>query len=97
MCVCVFVGWKEAISAEHLKLELPAEPEPPGCNQTQNDFSALATLASNSHESSINVASENRQVDEGHFSLASKKYKARTRKNPEKGVKIKYIPRQKVA
>ena len=79
-----------------MKVEVPAEPEPPGRDQTQNDFSAVANVASNSHESSGNVASVNRQVDVGHFSIVSKKSKARTRKNPEKGIKIKYIPRQKV-
>ncbi|CAI9092255.1 OLC1v1027448C1 [Oldenlandia corymbosa var. corymbosa] len=88
--------WKEAISAEHLKLEVPAEPEAPGLNQNREENSLSSDQASNSRKNSIDGASNHLQLDEGQFSSTNKKSKARIRKKPEKGVKIKYIPRQKV-
>ncbi|KAL3524292.1 hypothetical protein ACH5RR_017126 [Cinchona calisaya] len=89
--------WKEAISAEHVKLVLSSEPEPPGCPQTQNDSSLLSALVSHSPESSVNVDFENQQLDAVHFSSTGRDAKPKVRTNPNKGVKIKYIPKQKVA
>lgn len=91
--VYICVGWEEAISAEHVKLVLSAEPEPLGCPESQIDISALAALAAYSEE----IDFENQQLDAGHFSSTGRNVKAKNRTNSEKGVKIKYIPKQKVA
>lgn len=75
--------WKEAISAEHVKLVLSEEPELPGFRENQIDISALDF--------------GNQQVDMGRISSPGRNTKAKNRTNPEKGVKTKYIPKQKVA
>lgn len=90
----LYVGWKEAISAEHVELVLSAEPEPLGCPQTQNDSSAFAALTS--YESSVNVDFENQQLDAVHFSSTGRNAKSRIRTNLEMGGKLGYIHKQKV-
>nr|XP_027103753.1 uncharacterized protein LOC113725006 [Coffea arabica] len=76
--------WKEAISAEHvMTLVLSEESDLPGLPENQIDISALDF--------------ENGQVDLGRISSTGGITKAKNRTNPEKGVKIKYIPKQKVA
>ena len=80
----MYVGWKEAISAEHvMTLVLSEESDLPGLPENQIDISALDF--------------ENGQVDLGRISSTGGITKAKNRTNSEKGVKIKYIPKQKVA
>lgn len=89
--------WKEAISSDHVKLVLSAEPEPPGGTQTQNDFSVAISVASEISENSVLGNAESQVSVVGLFSSNSRNAKEKIRTNTDKSVKIKYIPKQKVA
>lgn len=89
--------WKEAISSDHVKLVLSADPEPLGGTQTQNDFSVAISVASDIGENSILGDAESQVSVVGLFSANSRNAKGKIRTNTDKSVKIKYIPKQKVA
>ncbi|KAF8380224.1 hypothetical protein HHK36_027706 [Tetracentron sinense] len=87
--------WKEAIAADHVKLVLSLESEPPGCTENiQNDAQVAAPLSSDFYKRSILGSAENRLANVGCLepSVASK---AKFRAKPEKGCKLKYIPKQR--
>ncbi|XP_058205945.1 uncharacterized protein LOC131319613 isoform X1 [Rhododendron vialii] len=86
--------WKEAIAADHVKLVLSAESEPPGCPDSGNDGEVVKT--SSDHRRSILGNAENVLANVGPFeSKATNAVKAKIRIKPEKGVTIKYIPKQR--
>ncbi|KAG5558609.1 hypothetical protein RHGRI_008529 [Rhododendron griersonianum] len=86
--------WKEAIAADHVKLVLSAESEPPGCPDNGNDGEVVKT--SSDHRRSILGNAENVVANVGPFeSKATDAVKAKFRIKPEKGVTIKYIPKQR--
>lgn len=92
---CVFFpGWKEAIAADHVKLVLSPESEPPGCPDSGNDSEVVKT--SSDHRRRILGNAENVLANVGPFeSKATDAVKAKFRIKPEKSVTIKYIPKQK--
>ncbi|KAI4351707.1 hypothetical protein L6164_006040 [Bauhinia variegata] len=89
--------WKEAISSNHVKLVLSPDPAPPA--SPERPYSEAACQSSNvDRYSSILTSTENQLVNVGFESAnaaGAAKFKLRT--NPEKGIKIKYIPKQKTA
>ncbi|XP_057952845.1 uncharacterized protein LOC131146964 isoform X2 [Malania oleifera] len=89
--------WKEAISTDHVKLVLSPESEPPGCPDVQNDCQVEAPSSSNFVKRSILGSAENRLANGVTFepSSATGAAKAKIRTKPEKGVKLKYIPKQR--
>ncbi|CAK9185045.1 unnamed protein product [Ilex paraguariensis] len=87
--------WKEAISADHVKLVLCPEPEPRGCSSAENDLQVVTPASEIHNRSSLGVA-ENRLADvEAVEPSVIGNAKAKIRTKPEKGFKIKYIPKQK--
>lgn len=93
------VGWKEAISREHVKLVLTPEPGYPndGQNEYQVGAGGQAAASSDLQEHNILGNAENRlamvETLESSTTGIAKPNKFRTK--PDKGVKIKYIPRQR--
>ncbi|KAK6936825.1 hypothetical protein RJ641_033855 [Dillenia turbinata] len=72
--------WKEATTADHVKLVLTPDCESPGCLQ----------------KGSVLVNAENRLANLGNQDqLAAGTTKTKYRTKPEKGVKLKYIPKQR--
>ncbi|XP_061999928.1 uncharacterized protein LOC133717261 isoform X1 [Rosa rugosa] len=85
--------WKEAIAGDHVELVLFQGSEPPRCPDSDNEVAAIHSLR---FRRSILGNAENRLVNvealESPIAGAGKvKYRS---KKPEKGVKIKYIPKQ---
>ncbi|XP_052201262.1 uncharacterized protein LOC127807449 [Diospyros lotus] len=84
--------WKEAIAADHVKLVLSPEPETesPGRCDTGNDGQTVAPSSDPPRRSILGDADNARVVVEpstvGTVNLRTK---------PEKGVKMKYIPKQR--
>ncbi|XP_030532958.1 uncharacterized protein LOC115742672 isoform X1 [Rhodamnia argentea] len=84
--------WKEAIAADHVKLLLLPESEPPGSPKTQTDSQGSPEFG----ERSILGNAENRIVNGGNFgSLASGIAKVGNRERLDKSFKKKYIPKQR--
>ncbi|KAF8040574.1 hypothetical protein BT93_B2720 [Corymbia citriodora subsp. variegata] len=84
--------WKEAITADHVKLLLLPESEPPGSPETQTDCQGAPEFG----ERSILGNAENRIVNGGDFgSLASGIAKVNNRAKLDKSFKKKYIPKQR--
>lgn len=87
--------WKEAITADHVKLVLSPDSEPPRCPEMENDSELVASQSSNLHKRSVLGSAENRLVNAGAFdSSITRSVKEKYRAKPEKGVKKKYIPKQ---
>lgn len=81
-----------------MTLVLSPEPECQGCDAPQTDrpVSASASKASDIEERSILGSAENRMVDTRALeSSTNGPAKAKFRTKPEKGVKIKYIAKQR--
>ncbi|KAM7499675.1 hypothetical protein LguiA_024089 [Lonicera macranthoides] len=90
--------WKEAISGEHVKLVLTPEPVYPDDGQNEYQVGAgPAAASSDLQEHNILGNAENRlamvETLESSTTGIAKPNKFRTK--PDKGVKIKYIPRQR--
>ncbi|XP_057762235.1 uncharacterized protein LOC130982297 [Arachis stenosperma] len=73
--------WKEAMSSNHLLL-IVSDYEPPGCQEIQDSRMAVC---------------QSSEVTVKRLAAASKVAKSNHRMKPEKGTKIKYIPKQKTA
>lgn len=87
--------WKEAIAADHVKLVLSPDSEPPKCPEMENVSELVVSQSSNLHKRSILGSTENRLVNAGAFeSSTTRIVKEKYRTKPEKGVKKKYIPKQ---
>lgn len=84
MCYISDVGWKEAIASDHVKLVIFTESEPPGCTEPAADNLLKA-------DDNNNFASS-----EALESSASATVKAKFRPMPEKGTKLKYIPKKRI-
>uniref|UniRef100_A0A5B7ARF1 C2H2-type domain-containing protein n=1 Tax=Davidia involucrata TaxID=16924 RepID=A0A5B7ARF1_DAVIN len=86
--------WKEAIAADHVKLVLSPESEPPGCSNADDDCQ-VADSSSDLDKLSVPGNVENRLANVGALeSSTTGTGKAKFRTKPDKGVKIKYIPKQ---
>lgn len=89
--------WKEAIAAEHVTLVLPAESESSRYPEVQGDFQG-ALFQSDFHRRSVFSNAENQLVNavalESSTTGAPKAPKFRIK--PEKGTKIKYIPKHRI-
>ena len=83
-------GWKEAMSSNHVELVVSSDSEPPGCQEIR-DFRIAECQSSEVNKCNILANAENR------LPATSKVTKAKPRMKPEKGTKIKYIPKQKTA
>lgn len=87
--------WKEAIAADHVKLVLAPESEPPGCPDTENDYQVVIP-SSDDHGCHVLGNAENLLDSTVALeSMTTGTVKAKFRTKPEKGIKIKYIPKQK--
>ncbi|KAF7813144.1 uncharacterized protein G2W53_034120 [Senna tora] len=82
--------WKEAISSNHVKLVLSPNSEPPGHQETQ-ECEQAAYRSSNGDKCGILASADNQ------LSATSGAAKSKARMKPEKGIKIKYIPKQRTA
>ncbi|KAI3920207.1 hypothetical protein MKX01_017864 [Papaver californicum] len=88
--------WKEAIAADHVKLVLSPETELPECVENQ-DVQVTAHLPSESCNRSILGSAENRSAGTNGPERAKNgtskhaKFKAK----PERGYKLKYVPKQR--
>ncbi|XP_028773222.1 uncharacterized protein LOC114730336 [Neltuma alba] len=80
--------WKKAISSNHVKLVLSPDSKLPRCMEAQ-DCELVACQSSDIDKCSIFASAEPR--------LPATLSKSRIRMKPEKGVKIKYIPKQRTA
>ena len=84
----VDAGWKEAITADHVKLNLPSDSESSVCFETQNDpETSSAFQPSNFDRHAISITLEPPK------SSANEAGKTKLRTKFEKGAKIKYIPK----
>lgn len=93
MTTILCAGWKEAITGDHVQLVLFQDSEPPRCPDSDCEVAVTHSLR---FKRSILGNAENRLVNveaiESPIAVATKvKYRS---KKPEKGVKIKYIPKQ---
>lgn len=89
--VLIDAGWKEAISAEHVRLVLTSEHESPSRPDVQDDDSMMS-LGSDANELGVLGNAENWP-----FSATSGKVQVKFRPKPGKSLKVKYIPKQKAA
>ncbi|KAI9084214.1 hypothetical protein K1719_033885 [Acacia pycnantha] len=80
--------WKKAISSSHVKLVLSPDSAPPRCLEAQ-DCELAACQSSNIDKCCIFASAETR--------LSAISSKPKIRMKPERGVKIKYIPKQRTA
>ncbi|KAF8412251.1 hypothetical protein HHK36_000211 [Tetracentron sinense] len=89
--------WKEAIAADHLKLVLSLESEPPGClEKIQNDVQVAAPWPLDPGKCSILSNAENRLANVGLLEPSTTgASKAKFRAKPEKSCKLKYMPKQR--
>ncbi|KAI5347071.1 hypothetical protein L3X38_014950 [Prunus dulcis] len=86
--------WKEAIAADHVELVLLQDSDPPRCPDNQND-GEVESSHSLKFKRSILGNAENRLVNvEGLEVPTAGAAKVKYRTKPEKGLKIKYIPKQ---
>ncbi|XP_014514562.1 uncharacterized protein LOC106772577 [Vigna radiata var. radiata] len=84
--------WKEAISSDHVKLVFTPDSEPPGGQSVQDcELAADAYLSSDADKCGVLASTENR------FPATSGVARSKPKTKPEKGMKIKYIPKQKAA
>lgn len=87
-----YTGWKEAISSDHVKLVFTPDSEPPGGQSVQDcELAADAYLSSDADKCGVLASTENR------FPATSGVARSKPKTKPEKGMKIKYIPKQKAA
>ncbi|XP_043717431.1 uncharacterized protein LOC122665365 [Telopea speciosissima] len=87
--------WKEAIAADHVKLVLCMENEPAGCLENHDDVLLPAQFVSDGCERSILGNAENRLVGVGLEPSTTGPAKTKFRGKPEKGYRLKYIPKQR--
>ncbi|KAI8007409.1 hypothetical protein LOK49_LG07G00376 [Camellia lanceoleosa] len=87
--------WKEAIAADHVKLVLAPESEPPGCPDTENDYQVVIPSSDDHGRHVLGNAENLLDSTVALESMTTGTVKAKFRTKPEKGVKIKYIPKQK--
>ncbi|KAL2324549.1 hypothetical protein Fmac_023607 [Flemingia macrophylla] len=80
--------WKEVISSNHVKLVVSPDFEPFGCQPLLN-CELAACQSSNADKCGIVANTENRLL------ATSGVAKPKPKSKPEKGMKIKYIPKQK--
>lgn len=81
-----------------MKLVLSSASEPPGCPEIENDSEVVASQPSNFHKRSILGNADNLLVNAGAYeSSTTRNVKDKYRTKPEKGVKKKYIPKQRNA
>lgn len=93
-------GWKEAISMDHVTLVLTPDPEPTDFAEIENDNRETTSQSLKFHKRSILGDAENLllnvQIAGSTAAGAAKtKFKTKFRTKPEKGMKIKYIPKQR--
>ena len=79
-----------------MKLVLSTNPEPSGSREIL-EFEQATGHSSNVEGHNILASTENRLVNTGLESATSGAAKSRLRTKPEKGIKTKYIPKQKTA
>ncbi|XP_020540645.1 uncharacterized protein LOC105648450 isoform X2 [Jatropha curcas] len=88
--------WKEAIAAEHVKLVLSSDLKSSEGIEIQNDCLVSVAQSSDTKKSGFLGNPENQLVDVVvHESSTAGAGKAKFRTKPEKGVKLKYMPKQK--
>ncbi|KAE8650461.1 uncharacterized protein LOC101211090 [Cucumis sativus] len=83
--------WKEAITADHVKLNLPSDSESSGCFQLQNENETnfdRGVVVNNGNTILINLEAPKSSANE-----AAGKTTTKFRTKFEKGAKIKYIPK----
>ncbi|TXG70938.1 hypothetical protein EZV62_005873 [Acer yangbiense] len=92
--------WKEAIASEHVKLVLPPESESPRHPEVQTDYHVTVLQSSDFQKRNVFGNAENRLVNNGGGALESSTgggaVKVKFRTKPDKGAKIKYIPKQRI-
>lgn len=87
--------WKEAIAADHVKLVLAPESEPPGCPDTENDYQVVIPSSDDRGRHVLGNAESLLDSTVALESMTTGTVKAKFRTKPEKGIKTKYIPKQK--
>ncbi|KAG6574188.1 hypothetical protein SDJN03_28075, partial [Cucurbita argyrosperma subsp. sororia] len=85
--------WKEAITADHVKLNLPSDSESSRCSEIQNDTETSAFQLSNFDRRNVLGNAMSINVDPPKSSSANEAGKSKFRTKFEKGAKIKYIPK----
>ncbi|KAL5744638.1 hypothetical protein ACOSP7_027504 [Xanthoceras sorbifolium] len=91
--------WKDAIASEHVKLVLPLESESPRHHsEVQGDCHVAVIQSSDFQKRSVFGNAENRLANGGGAleSSTGGAVKAKFRTKPDKGAKIKYIPKQRI-
>lgn len=87
--------WKEAIAADHVKLVLAPESEPPGCPDAENDYQVVIPSSDDHGRHVLGNADNLLDSTVALESMTTGTVKAKFRTKLEKGIKIKYIPKQK--
>ncbi|XP_065869489.1 uncharacterized protein [Euphorbia lathyris] len=88
--------WKEAIATEHVRLVLSPDVKTSECDGIQNDNTVVLSHSSDIRKGVLIGNAENQLVDAvvlESSTVGAGKTKFRTK--PEKGVKLKYIPKQR--
>ncbi|KAJ8752765.1 hypothetical protein K2173_008500 [Erythroxylum novogranatense] len=85
--------WNKAVSAEHVKLVLTPNFEPPGCTEVQSSPSAVDSQFSDSKTPLI--TGPNHLVNIPLLDSTLRAGKVKSRIKPENGMKLKYIPKQR--
>lgn len=88
--------WKEAIAADHVKLVLAPESEPPGCPDAENDYQVVIPSSDDHGRHVLGNADNLLDSTVALESMTTGTVKAKFRTKLEKGIKIKYIPKQKL-
>lgn len=86
----IHAGWKEAIAAEHVKLVLPPDSVSSEYQDFESNNQVTVIQSSDSHKQLTNARADEASTATG----ASAKPKFRTK--PDKGTKIKYIPKHRI-
>ncbi|KAJ4954624.1 hypothetical protein NE237_011407 [Protea cynaroides] len=87
--------WKEAIAGDHVKLVLSLENGPPGCLENHDDVLAPSQFVSDGCERSILGNAENRLAGVGLEPSTTGAVKTKFRGKPEKGYRLRYIPKHR--
>lgn len=92
----IYVGWREAIAGDHVRLVLSPDTESSGRPEVPSSSSSEAAPASDSGEHGVvSRADTELAKNEVLTSSSSGNIKVKYRPKPEKGVKTMYIPKQK--
>lgn len=91
----IYVGWREAIAGDHVRLVLSPDTESSERPEVPSSSSEAAPASDSGEHGVVSRADTELTKNEVLTSSSSGSIKVKYRPKPEKGVKTMYIPKQK--